>query len=158
MDVDNKNDSTKLTNIQGNTEPQDCETNNISSIKSLSSNFQDSYEYQQPASTSDERLIISGQETENHKSGQSFPEPNAPTNCNENTTRLDKIKEIILDKNKSKRVANSYKLRKNISMLPQELQIRIYNKFIDLFGNDFCESDPLSETKEYIITHKNILN
>ncbi|XP_027853795.2 probable cyclin-dependent serine/threonine-protein kinase DDB_G0292550 isoform X2 [Aphis gossypii] len=108
-------------------------------------------EYEQEYSKLEEHLI------ENNKSSKNSTELTKPINIDPCIVRSDKISEILSNKLKSKRVAKSYQLRKSMNKLPQRLQIRLNQKFKDLFGTSHSyEFDPLSEEEERIIVHKRI--
>jgi len=110
-------------------------------------------EYEQEYSKLEECLI------ENNKLVENSTELTKPINIDPYIVRSDKINEIISNKLKSKRVAKSYQLRTSMNKLPQRLQIRLNQKFKDLFGTSHSyEFDPMSEEEERIIAHKRIVN
>jgi hypothetical protein len=158
MEVNYKFDFTESASLHKNTDSQNCETDKMLSINSLLKDLQDSPEYEQQSLKLEGRLITLGLATENHKSIKQFPESTKPNYISPNTIRLKKINEILKDKLKSERVAKTYELRKSMNEMPQELQIRLNQKFCDLFGNNHSyESDSLSEEEERIIAHKRIV-
>ncbi|XP_001949885.1 uncharacterized protein LOC100169414 [Acyrthosiphon pisum] len=158
MEVNYKYDSSEFENIQRKGEQENSTPNDIVSINALLRDLQDSPEYEQQSSTLEERLIALGLAIENNKSTDNLTELTNPINISPSIIRPNKINEILTDKFKSKRVAKSYQLRNSMNELPQSLQIRLNQKFKDLFGNShYYESDPLSEEEERIIAHKRIV-
>lgn len=150
-------ESSKLENIQEKDEQEMSTSNDILSINTLLRDLQDSPEYEQ-SSELERNLTALGLAIENHESTEDLTELPIPINISPNTVRPNKISEILTDKFKSKRVAKSYRLRKSMNELPQSLQIRLNQKFIDLFGKYHSyECDPLSEEEERIIAHKRIV-
>jgi len=158
MEVNYKYESSEFENIQKKGEQENSTSNDLLSINALLRDLQDSPEYEQQSSKLEERLIALGLAIENNKSTDNFTELTKPINISPSIIRPEKINEMLMDKSKSKRVAKSYQLRNSMNELPQNLQRRLNQKFIDLFGNsDFYESDPLSEEEERIIAHKRIV-
>jgi len=158
MDVNYKYESSDFQNIQRKDVQENSTSNDILSINALLRDLQDSPEYEQQSSKLEERLIALGLAIENNKSTDNLNELTNPINISPSIIRPNKINEILTDKLKSKRVAKSYQLRNSMNELPQSLQIRLNQKFKDLFGNNhFYESDPLSEEEERIIAHKRIV-
>lgn len=127
------------------------------SINALLKDLQDSPEHEklQPSSKSEECLITLELETKPSESLSKSPESIC---LSPNTIRPNKIKEVLMNKFKSERVAKKYELQRSISTLPQELQTKLNQKFKDLFGEDHTsESDPLSIEEEHIIAHKRVV-
>jgi len=158
MEVNYKYESSEFENVQRKDEQDNSTPNDILSINALLRDLQDSPEYEQQSSTLEESLIALGLAIENNKPTDNLTELTNPINISPSIIRPNKINEILKDKFKSKRVAKSYQLRNSMNELPQSLQIRLNQKFKDLFGNSHSyESDPLSEEEERIIAHKRIV-
>lgn len=157
MEINDEYDSNiTSSNLHRNLDQENGPINNILSINALLKDLQDSPEYEQQSS--EKRLQLFELATEDHKSTDNLSELPAPIYINPNDVRPQKISDILKDKIKSKRVAKSYEIQKCIKQLPQNLQIRLNKKFIDLFGEDHdYESDILSEEEERIIAHKRIV-
>lgn len=150
-------DSAEFENVQGNSEKKNGPENYISCINSLLRDLQDSPEYEQPSKL-DERLKAFGKAIENQESTKNVPELTSSICISPNTIRPNKINETLKDKLKSERVAKSYELRKSLKELSHELQIRLNQKYNDLFGiNHSYESDLLSDEEERIIAHKRVV-
>lgn len=157
VDVNNKYESIEFSSLPRKLEQNDCVKNNLSSFSTLLRDLQDSPEYEQ-SSKFEERFISLGLESESHKSKENISELVTSVQINPNVIRSNKINEILKNKLKSFIVAKKYELRKCMNELPQELQIRLNQQFLDLFGNSHnYESDPLSEEEERIIAHKRIV-
>ncbi|XP_025194570.1 uncharacterized protein LOC112594137 [Melanaphis sacchari] len=158
MEVNYKYESSEFENVQKKSEQENSASNDILSINALLRDLQDSPEYEQQSPKLEERLISLGLAIENNKSIENSTELTKPINISPSVIRPDKINEILIDKVKSKRVAKSYQLRSSMNELPQRLQIRLNQKFKDLFGYSHSyECDPLSEEEERIIAHKRIV-
>lgn len=157
VEINNKYESTEFSSLPMKSEQNDCLKNDLSSFSTLLRDLQDSPEYEQ-SSKLEERLISLGLEIENHKSKENISELVTSFYINPNIIRSNKINEILKDKLKSSVVAKKYELRKCMNELPLELQTRLNQQFLDLFGNNHnYESDPLSEEEERIIAHKRIV-
>lgn len=157
MEINDKYSVIEFSNVQNNLEKNDYTTNDFNS---LLKDLQDSPEYEQhqPSIKLDERLTALGLAIENYKPTEAILESPTSNYLNPHIVRLDKVKEMLLDKFKSERIAKSYELRRSMNDLPQTQQIRLNQIFKDLFGNDHTyESDPLSEEEERIIAHKRIV-
>lgn len=156
MEINDKYNVIEFSNVQNNLEKNDYTTNDFNS---LLKDLQDSPEYEHQSFIKlDERLTALGLANENYKSTETILESPTSNTLNPNIVRLDKVKEMLLDKFKTERIAKSYELRRSMNELPQEQQIRLNQMFKDLFGNDHTyESDPLSEEEERIIAHKRIV-
>lgn len=157
MEINDKHNVIEFSNVQTNLEKSDYTTNDFNS---LLKDLQDSPEYEQhqPLIKLDERLTALGLAIENYKSTDTILESPTSNYLSPNTVRIDKVKEILLDKFKSERIAKSYELRRSMNELPQEQQRRLNQMFKDLFGNNHTyESDPLSQEEEHIIAHKRIV-
>ncbi|XP_026805059.1 uncharacterized protein LOC113548395 isoform X1 [Rhopalosiphum maidis] len=158
MEVNYKYESSEFEDLQRKDEQENSTSNDLLSINALLRDLQDSPEYEQQSSKLEERLIALGLAIENNNSTENLTDLTKPINISPDIIRPDKINEILSDKFKSKRVAKSYQLRNSMNKLPQSLQIRLNQKFKDLFGNSHSyECDPLSEEEERIIAHKRIV-
>lgn len=149
-----------ITKFSNNLNEGNDSTNNILSIDALLKVLQDSPEHDQQLLKLDEhsRSLDLAIENENRTSTDNLSELRVPIYIDPNVIRTHKIHEILKDKYKSKRVAKSYEMKKHYKQLSQELQIRLNQKYNDLFGDDHdYESDPLSEEEEHIIAHKRIV-
>lgn len=160
MEVNNDYDSKVPSHLLFKSEPEKCkfknETKDIMSINSLLRDLQDSPEYEQQSSLSEEHLAELT--INDHKGTENCYEFLTSVYINPNLVRPQKISEILMDKFKSERVAKSYELKKSMNELTKEVQIRLMQKFDDLFGAGHSyESDPLSEEEERIIAHKRIV-
>lgn len=157
MEINDNYNVIELSNVQKNLEKSDFTTNDFNS---LLKDLQDSPEYEQhqPPIKLDERLTALGLAIENYESTEANLESPISNFLDPNVVRQDKVKEILLDKFKSERIAKSYELRRSMNELPQEQQLRLNHIFKDLFGNDHTfESDPLSEEEERSIAHQRIV-
>lgn len=157
MEINDNYNVIELSNVQKNLEKSDFTTNDFNS---LLKDLQDSPEYEQhqPPIKLDERLTALGLAIENYESTEGNLESPISNFLDPNVVRQDKVKEMLLDKFKSERIAKSYELRRSMNELPQEQRSRLNHMFKDLFGNDHTfESDPLSEEEERIIAHKRII-
>lgn len=156
-EVNNIYDSTEFSSLSRNSEQNDCLKNNLSGYNSLLRDLQDSPEYEQSSKLED-RLISLGLEIESHKSKENVSDLFTSDHINPNVIRSNKIDEILKNKLKSLVIGKKYELQKSINELPQELQRRLDQRFLDLFGNSHnYESDLLSYEEERIIAHKRII-
>lgn len=156
-EMSNTDESTKFSNLSKNSEQNDHIKNDLSSYSTLLRDLQDSPEYEQ-SSKLEERLISLGLEVDSHKSEINVSELVTSVHINPNVVRSNKIDEILKNKLKSLVVGKKYELQKSMNELPQELQRRLDQQFLDLFGNNHnFESDLLSEEEERIIAHKRII-
>lgn len=149
-------DSTEFSSLHCKSESHNYATNDISSLNTLLRDLQDSPEYEQQSLKLEDHLLEL--EIKNHKSRENIPELVTSIYINPNAIRSNKINEILKNKLKSAYVAKTYELRKCMNEFPQELQTRLNQRFLDLFGNSHnYETDPLSEEEERIIAHKRIV-
>lgn len=157
LEINNKYNLNPLSNLQNNSEQNESDQMSIDALIRV---LEDSPENEQlqPSSKLEEHSVTLGLATGIHSLSENFLELPKSNCLSPNIIRSIKIREILMDKFKSERVAKTYEFQKSINSLPQEQQTRLNHRFEDLFGEDHAyESDPLSIEEERIIAHKRVV-